>query len=83
MSESSWNTAEMPALCASSRVVGRNGRSIEDDGARVRPDRPGEDLDERAFAGAVLAEQRMDLAGARPEVSTAQRSYTAKTLRNR
>ena len=66
MSDSSWNTAEMPARLRGARIGGgerrrRRTRIVP----RVGPDRAGEDLDEGALAGAVLAEQGVHLAGAR------------------
>jgi hypothetical protein len=38
------------------------------------------DLDERAFAGAVLAEQGVHLAGREVEIDPAQRAHAAKVL---
>ena len=43
----------------------------------------GDDLHHRAFAGAVLAGQSVDLAGVQREVDTAQRLDAAKRLRTR
>ncbi|WP_456657151.1 hypothetical protein [Bradyrhizobium sp. JR3.5] len=39
-----------------------------------------EDLDQRGFSGAVLAQQRMYLAGEDLEVDVAQRAHAAKAL---
>ena len=44
------------------RVRDLHGFSLPDDLARVRPQDAVDDVDERALAGAVLAEERMDLA---------------------
>ena len=45
-----------------------DGRPVEQDLAGVRPVEPGQDVHQRALAGAVLAEQRVDLARAQVEV---------------
>ena len=65
MSDSSWNTAAMPARLRGVRVGGPEGSPSTRIAARVVADGAGEDLDEGALAGAVLAEQRVHLAGAR------------------
>src|SRR5262249_35351617 len=43
----------------------------------------GDDLHHRRLAGAVLADQAMDLAGLELEVDVAQRRHTAEGLRDR
>ena len=51
---------------ATAGIGGRMGRALlaaDGDPARVGLDGPGQDLDERALAGAVRAHERMDLAG--------------------
>ena len=82
MSESSWNTAEMPARLRGARIGGEEGCPAEEDAALVGPDRAGEDLDEGAFSGAVLADQRVDLAGLGVELGARQRGDAAVALRN-
>ena len=82
MSESSWNTAEKPAACAALGLAARKGCAAEEDAALVGPDRAGEDLDEGAFSGAVLADQRVDLAGLGVELGARQGGDAAVALRN-
>ena len=50
--------------------------------AGVGPKDPGEDLDQRRLAGAVLADERMRLAGAAIEADVAQRVHAAERLRD-
>ena len=61
-SEKCWNTMPMPRL-AGGRGVGDGDRlALPADLARGRLQRAVDDLDQRRLAGAVLAEQRVDLA---------------------
>ena len=60
------------------------------DGAAVQPDlagigavHAGEDLDQRRLAGAVLAEQRVHLAGAHVEVDRVERERAGEALGQR
>ena len=62
----SWCTALMPAAIASRGDAKRDLAAVEEHPARVGPVDAGDDLDQRRLAGAVLAHQRVDLAG--PEV---------------
>ena len=48
--------------------------------ASVRRDNPGEDVHQGRLAGAVLAQQRMDLAGIQVEIDAAQRVHAAEAL---
>ena len=48
--------------------------------ARVRPHQPGGDVHQRGLAGAVLAEQRVQLAGEQREIGPAQRVHGAEAL---
>ena len=69
---------------AFARLVGVGGAkllAVDQDGAAVVADRAGQDLDEGALAGAVLAEQRVDLAGAGGELGFAQRDDAAVAFR--
>jgi hypothetical protein len=49
----------------------------EGDRAAIGLVRAGDDFDERAFAGAVFAEERMDFAGPQIEIDSAQRTHAA------
>jgi len=52
------------------RRVKRDGAAVEEDLALVRPVETGENVRQRRLAGAVLAEQRVDLTRGRVEVDT-------------
>ena len=75
---SSWKTVQAPCRMR----VGRTGEMdlppLEADGAGIGPDASAEDLDQGALAGAVLADQRMDLADARGERGIDQRAHAAE-----
>ena len=81
ISDSSWNTAAMPRALRVVRIGGAKFLAIDQDRAAVVPHRAGKDLDEGALAGAVLAEQRMHLAGAGAELGFAQRDDAAIAFR--
>ena len=76
----SWNTVSMPALRerAAFQCVSRLPRT------RISPlrrlDRAGEHLDQRRFAGAVVAEQADDLAAVDMQVDAADREHPAVGL---
>ena len=53
---------------------------VDADRARVRPVDAGDDLDQRRLAGAVLAQQRMDLAGTDVEADVVQRPHAGERL---
>ena len=57
--------------------------AVEPQFAGVGQGRAGHDLDERRFAGAVLAEQRMDLAGGDAEVDVVERAHPGIGLARR
>ena len=68
-------------------VAARVGRRVrhalaapDDDPAAVRRDRAGQDLDERALAGAVGAHQRVDLAGSDRQRRVVERDHGAVRL---
>ena len=63
-SEKCWNTMPMPRRRASAGLAIVDRPALPEDAPLVRLQRAVEHLDQRRFAGAVLAEQRMDLAGA-------------------
>ena len=63
-----WWTMPSPAAIASRGEPNATGRAVEQDLAGVGPVQPGEDVHQRALAGAVLAEQGVDLARAQVEV---------------
>ena len=54
--------------------------AVEEDGAAVRPDDAGEHLHQRRFAGAVLADHRMDRAGRDVEAHVGDRHHAAVAL---
>ena len=64
----SWWTTATPAACE--RALGNSaGRlAVDLDRTGIGLDQAGDDLDQRALAGAVLAEQRHHLAGAELEI---------------
>ena len=62
------------------RVAGRRRPAIPAHRTRIRLQRAVEDFHQRRFAGAVLAQQRMDLACANGEVDTVVRNRAAKAL---
>jgi len=68
----------MPSAWADGGSEVGDGLSVEGDGAGVGLVRAGDDLDERAFAGAVFAEERVHFAGAEIEVDPAERPRAAK-----
>ena len=80
ISDSSWKTAAMPAALAASGLGRAVGRAVEEDLAGVVADGAGEDLDQRGFAGAVLAEEGVDLAGAGGEAGVAEGDDAAEAL---
>ena len=81
MSDSSWKTVAMPArraLDAASR--GSVRRPAQRDVALIRGDGAAEDPDERALAGAVLAEDGVHFAGVRGEVHLVEGDDAAEAL---
>ena len=62
-SEKCWNTMPMPSRRAWLRVLHDDGLALPADLAGIGLQHAVDDLDQRALAGAVLAEQRVDLAG--------------------
>ena len=63
----------MPAALASAGDGEATLLALEDHAARARLEAAGDDLDQRRLAGAVVAEQRHDLAAADRETDAAQR----------
>ena len=63
----------MPSSCASCGMRQRDRLAGELDGAAIRRLGAGEDLEQRRLAGAVLAEQRVDLSGSDLEVDVLER----------
>ena len=62
------------------RLPYHNLGAIYDELARIMRDHAGEDVHQRRFAGAVLAEQRMDLAGPDIEIDVVQRAHAWEGL---
>ena len=70
-----------PELRRVLRTVDRDGLAVEEDLAGVVAVDPGDALDERRLAGAVVTDERHDLAGAHLEVDVGQRLHRAERLR--
>ena len=66
-SRGSWWTTAIPSARAWAGPAMTVRLAVDADRARVRLVDAGQDLDQRALAGAVLADQRVDLAGAQVE----------------
>ena len=71
-----------PRLQRVARGPKTNGRPVDRDAAGVRLVNAGEDLDQRALAGAVLADQGLDLSAAQAERDVVQRHDSRKLLAN-
>ena len=69
-----------PVLLGVARIARGVGNAVELETACVRPHRPRQDAHQRALAGAVLADDRVDLAGASLERDAAQRDRRAEAL---
>ena len=65
------------------RIGGDERLAAQENPAFVGAERPGEDLDEGALAGAVLADEGVDLAGGGMELGARQGGDAAEALRNR
>ena len=76
----SWNTTLMPCRSASRGELDLDLAAADADGAGILPVDPSEDLDQRRFAGAVLAHQRMNLARLERQVDVLQREHAGKAL---
>ena len=72
----------MPGVERVARRVEVHRPAVEEDLALVRPVEAGEDVRERALAGAVLAEQRVHLARSGLEVDAVVRDHAGKALRD-
>ena len=57
-----------------------NGTTGDGEPAVIRGLRPGDDLDEGRLAGAVLADERVNLSGAQVEGYAAQRAHAREGL---
>ncbi len=64
------------------RVVGRDRRAVDEDRAAVGRDLARQHPHQRRLAGAVLAEERVDLAGLEIEVDPLQRAHAAERPRD-
>ena len=78
----SWWIAVMPASKAACALGKLTGCAVERDLAGVRLVDAGQDLDQRRLAGAVLADQRGDLAGIEREADIVQRAHAGEALRD-
>ena len=77
---SSWWMMAMPAASAWRTLAKRTGRPSTSSLAVVVGVDAGQDLHQRRLAGAVLAHQRVDLAGAELETDRVERRDAAETL---
>ena len=71
----------MPPARASSGLAGRKSLAVDQDRAAVVAHSAGQYLDEGALSGAILAKQRMNLAGTGGEFGFAQRDDAAIAFR--
>ena len=72
-----------PARSASRTLAKRTGVAVDADLAVVVGVHAGEDLHQRRLAGAVLADQRVHLAGAKLEVDAVERGDAGEALGDR
>ena len=79
-SEKCWNTMPMPSRRAARGLEMRDGRAVEEDLALVGREDAVDHLDEGRLAGAVLAEQRVDLAGLDAEIDVVVGAHAGKRL---
>ena len=77
-----WWTMLMPRAMASDGPSILTARAVEQDLAAVGRGQPVQDVHQRRLAGAVLAEQRMDLAGPDFEVDAVVRDDAGIALRD-
>ena len=71
-----------PVLDRGARRVDRDLLAVDEDLARVGMVEPVEDVHQRRLAGAVLAEQRVHLAGQQVEVDPVVREHAGEALRD-
>ena len=76
----SWNTMAMPRWRASSGVRGAASTPSTSILPEVERDDAGHHFCQRRFAGAVLADQRMDLAAAQLEIDVLDRGHAGIEL---
>ncbi len=70
----------IPAAWASRGAANDTSSSSHHDPPRVRPVHAGQHLEQRRLARAVLADERVHLAGAQVEIDAAKHRYAEKTL---
>ncbi len=70
----------MPGLDSITRRAEADGLALEDDGAAVGRELARQHAHQGGLAGAVLAKQRMNLAGAEIEIHALQRREPAEAL---
>ena len=78
-----WCTMPMPGRHRVARAAERHGLVVDEDLALVRLVQPVQDVHQRGLAGAVLAEQRMDLAGLDDQVDGIVGDQRAEALGDR
>ena len=79
-SEKCWKTMPMPIARAAFGFGDVHRHAVEDDLAGVGVEHAVDHLDQRRLAGAVLAEQRVDLAGPHPEAHVVVRQHPGERL---
>ena len=81
-SDSSWWISRMPSRSASAASRTSTGRPSTSIVPGVGPHDPAEHLDQRRLPRAVLAQERVDLAGPQVEIDPVQRHHAAVPLRH-
>ena len=79
-SEKCWNTMPMPSRRASAGLGTSAGRPSHSHRAGIGSGHAVDDLHQRALAGAVLAQHRMDLARAHLEIDAVVRDHGGVAL---
>ena len=82
ISDSSWKMQAMPAALASAGEAKLTSLPVDHHAALVRRDDARHDLDQRRFAGAVLAEDGVDAAGMDRKLGLFERAHAAIALRH-
>ena len=80
ISDSSWKMQTMPAWLAAAGSAKANLAAVQRHASLVGRDDAGHDLDERRFAGAVLAEDGVDAAGGDGQFGMVERQDAAIAL---
>ena len=79
-SSDSWCTMAMPMAAASAGRLSQTSAPLPEHAAAVALEHARHDLHEGGLAGAVLAQQQVDLARAHGQVAVAQRRHAAEAF---